>query len=235
MSAFERVAPGVKVRPLDLAGFGGLEAVVGATDADADPNATLPLVISFHGRTDQPRTPGQLGSLPARRWVLPAGPDVDPPGFAWLPRSLTGLPKVEAEVTAALPGRVAALAGLIDALQETRPVAGKPIVTGFSQGGVMALSLAVLAPERIAAAIAIAAWFPEALLPAKGGTRPPIQAIHGTADPVVPFAPLRALVPKLRALGHAVDWLELDGVGHDSGPLTYRPYRAWLEARLAGG
>lgn len=228
--SFERVDHGVKARALRLAGVDCIEAVLGATDEEAEENAPLPLVVSFHGRTDRPRTPGRLGSLPPRRWVFPAGPDEDGDGFAWLPHSLTGLPKVEAAIAGALPGRVAAMATFLEALTETRPTLGPPLVTGFSQGGVMALSLAILAPERVAAAIAVAAWFPPVLLPERKAPRPRIQAMHGTADPVVPFAPMRALVPRLRALGHAVDWLELDGVTHDSGPVTYRPTRRWIES-----
>ena len=232
-SPFERVDEGVRVRSVRLAGTDCLEAVLGATDAEADPEAPLPLVVSFHGRTDRPRTPGRLGRLPPRRWVFPAGPFPDGEGFAWLPRSLTALAKARAEIVAALPERVRALAAFLEALESSRPSAGKPLVTGFSQGGVMALALALLAPERVAAAVAVAAWFPEELLPATPSARPKIQAMHGTADPVVPFAPMRALVPRLRALGHAVDWVELDGVAHDAGPVTYQPTRRWIEAWVA--
>jgi polyhydroxybutyrate depolymerase len=61
-------------------------------------------------------------------------------------------------------------------------------VTGFSNGGMMALRLVCQAPEMFAAAASIAAPMPSELAGAcKPGRPTPTLLMNGTADPLVPF------------------------------------------------
>ncbi|MBL9079014.1 MAG: dienelactone hydrolase family protein [Planctomycetes bacterium] len=96
-------------------------------------------------------------------------------------------------------------------------------LTGLSMGGFGAFELAMRAPERFAALLAVC-----------GGGDPneatrllglPTTVFHGAADPVVPVQRSRAMVAALRALGAPVHYHELDGVGHD----------AWTTAYGSGG
>jgi polyhydroxybutyrate depolymerase len=62
-------------------------------------------------------------------------------------------------------------------------------VTGFSNGGMMALRLICEAPELIAAAAVIAATFPAELAAGCKPPRPtPVLVMNGRADPIVPYA-----------------------------------------------
>jgi polyhydroxybutyrate depolymerase len=62
-------------------------------------------------------------------------------------------------------------------------------VTGFSNGGMMALRLICEAPDLIAGAGIIAASFPLELVERCNKPRPtPVLVMNGTADPIVPYA-----------------------------------------------
>jgi predicted esterase len=101
-------------------------------------------------------------------------------------------------------GRVAALVG---AVRRHFPTASPPVVTGISQGGDLSLMLGVRYPTVIAAALPIASQLPEPLLPvaaAPGAALPPIDAFHGTADPIAPFGSLQRAVSVLRDRGFPV-------------------------------
>jgi polyhydroxybutyrate depolymerase len=68
-------------------------------------------------------------------------------------------------------------------------------VTGFSNGGMMALRLVCEAPELIAAAAAIAATFPvELAADCKPPRATPVLVMNGTTDPIVPYVWRRARI-----------------------------------------
>ena len=83
------------------------------------------------------------------------------------------------------------LSSLIDSLARVYDVDPKRVyVTGFSNGASMAYRLACERPDRIAAIAPVSGGLAEGLMPACAARshRPiPLLAIHGTADPVVPF------------------------------------------------
>jgi phospholipase/carboxylesterase len=96
-----------------------------------------------------------------------------------------------------------------------RPTTGKPIVTGFSQGGALSFALAARYPQSFAAAFPLSGWFPAALWPTeKPQGAPPIIAFHGTADSLVPITRMRPGAKRLAELGFSIDVRELEGVGH---------------------
>jgi phospholipase/carboxylesterase len=84
------------------------------------------------------------------------------------------------------------------------------VVAGFSQGGAMALFLALRWPERLAAVIALSTYLPlgDTLAaeahPANAAV--PVLLAHGSSDPIVPLAAGEAARERLRSLGYDVDW-----------------------------
>jgi phospholipase/carboxylesterase len=196
----------------EAAGVQYLEIVT----ARADPASELPLVMAIHGLGDRPENfaPVLADLDEPARLIVPRALSAYHGGFSWFPfRGELRDEAVEKGVVAAAQ----ALAKALDALQKTRPTRGRPIVTGFSQGGALSFALAVLHPTSVAAAIPVGGWvaFPLPLPKAAAGApRPPITALHGAADSLIPVSPTRASVTSLRALGFQAELREFPGVGH---------------------
>lgn len=180
--------------------------VAPGTPKDKAPTADseLPLIISIHGRGDTPEGFKDLldGLGVHARVIVPRAFDpLGDDGFSWFPtRARSG------DVAAPAAGIDSAgdrLAVLIDALLKTRPTRGRAIVTGFSQGGMLSFVLAVDHPDLVAAAVPVGGYLPPPLYPKAlpPAPVPPIDALHGEADPVVPFAPTREAVDALKKQG----------------------------------
>jgi phospholipase/carboxylesterase len=170
--------------------------------------------MAIHGLGDQPENfaPVLADLDEPARLIVPRGLSAYHGGYSWFPfRGELREEAVERGVVAAAQ----ALAKALDALQKTRPTRGRPIVTGFSQGGALSFALAVLHPTSVAASIPVGGWvaFP---IPkeAPAAPRPPITALHGAADSLIPVSPTRAAVTSLRALGFQAELREFPGVGH---------------------
>lgn len=220
-------APGIRARSFVFEGIWYAEVELG----EVDEGVPLPLVFIFHGRGDHPRIPGgPFGRAPtAMRVIVPRGPLSLGSGFAWARSSVTQ--NRHEELAADIVAITDRLIRLIEHVQQTRPTAGSPVVTGFSQGAIVSWTLALRFPDRIGLAIPIAGW----VLPA---TRPnvlrasPTRAMHGTADPIVRIEPTRAWVQALLASGNEVSWLEFDGVAHTVTPEMNVQFEEWLEEAL---
>jgi phospholipase/carboxylesterase len=226
-----------RVREIQLDGLYALEVVFGGADFDAP----LPTVWSFHGRGDRPRVPGgPFDGMPAPyRVVVPRGPLPLGEEWSWLPyRVAEGR---TAELTEALLARVDELGRAMRLHAERVPYVGRAIVTGFSQGGVIAFALAVRRPDLVGFALPNAGWLPPALVPTSADWRAaPIRSMHGTADPIVTYEPTRAVVEQLRAVGLDVLLLPFEGVAHDMSEPMNAQFHRWLEealrrARAEGG
>ena len=101
-----------------------------------------------------------------------------------------------------------------------KPTVGKPILTGFSQGGVLSFVVAVTRPELIAGAIPMGGWLPDSFLtdaPAPPGA-PALRALHGKADPLVPFARTKAVLERLEKAGWDATYTGYPGAKHTLGP-----------------
>ncbi|APR87067.1 Phospholipase/carboxylesterase family protein [Minicystis rosea] len=199
----------------EAAGVRYLERLTGGASA----TDRLPLVIAIHGFGDRPESFAPLfGGLGVRaRLIVPYG---DPwrDGFSWFPPGSLDDPEKLAEGTARAADRLAAM---IDAIARTRPTAGKPIVTGFSQGGMLSFTLAVRHPEVVGAAFPVGGLLAPSLIPASwpmASVAPSIMAFHGDADERVPVTRDRDTIAKLRALGLDARIHEYPGVGHSIPP-----------------
>lgn len=199
-----------------IGAFSYLEVIAGRPIHPDDP---LPLVVILHGRGNRPRIPqGPLdASLPFRMFI-PQAPDPLGDGYTWLAVP-TNDPDKEL-FTRSLSGRADQLAPAIEAFRLMRPTLGKPVLVGFSQGGIMTFALATRFPHHFAAAFPMAGWLPPELYPErkKGRSFPYIFAQHGGADGIVPTEKGRETVKGLRARGLVVDYREFPGVGHVVSP-----------------
>jgi phospholipase/carboxylesterase len=126
--------------------------------------------------------------------------------------------------------------GLIDAERERGIASRRVVLAGFSQGaavalhaglrhprplaGIMALSMPIPLPERLAAE----------LHPANA--RVPVFLAHGTQDPVVPYAMGEYGRQVLEQLGVALEWHSYP-MAHSVIPQEIADLRAWLLRVLA--
>lgn len=170
--------------------------------ANVQPNT--PIAVMIHGLGhDKDRFEGfaRLFNLPFRM-VLPNAPrHYKKDGFSWYRVRCQGAVGDVIDSTKRL-------LQLIDAVQERWPQAGKPFVVGFSQGGVMGMSLAARYPGRVAGVVALSGYLvPLNLsLPKAGKHSPPLFIAHGRGDPVVAFAEGEGAVARFRKAGYDVEF-----------------------------
>jgi phospholipase/carboxylesterase len=190
------------------------------------------MLLMVHGRGDRPRIPGGPFSCVATpvRIIMPRAPDPLGSGFTWL--SVRAAEGRTDELSRQLVDRADQLAALLDNVTTTRPTLGQPIVTGFSQGGMLAFALAVRHPRRMAVALPLAGWLPRPLWPASAQGLPPIRAVHGVDDVTIPLPPTRDAVDELRRLGAAVELVEFAGVAHVMSAEMNTLFEQWLEQAL---
>ncbi|MEW6300712.1 MAG: alpha/beta hydrolase-fold protein, partial [Thermodesulfobacteriota bacterium] len=106
-------------------------------------------------------------------------------GYGWFPITMGGM----IDLRAVLAAREELRSFLAEALRRY-PIDGKKIaVLGFSQGGVMAYSLALGEPERFAALAALSSWLPQDLLAelpdVPASEQLPVLSQHGSRDELV--------------------------------------------------
>jgi len=223
-------APDIHARAHVFEGLWYAEVRLGEAPEDAE----LPLVVMLHGRGDRPRIPGgPFGRVPTpMRVLVPRGPLALGRGYAWARHSVTQ--NRHGELATDLVAMADRLARLVRHVRETRPTAGTPIVTGFSQGGITAWTLALRHPDEVGLALPIAGWVPPRARPSplrrEGAAR--VRAMHGTADPIVRIEPTRELVRVLTDAGMPVSLLEIDGVEHVVTAEMNAQFEEWLEEAL---
>jgi len=109
------------------------------------------------------------------------------------------------------------------------------VIAGFSQGGAIALQLALRYPETLAGLIALSTYL---LLDdrlendRKEANRDlPVFVGHGTSDPMVPCFLGEQLAQRLRGMGHAVEWHSYPML-HAVCPQEIADLSAWLKKCL---
>lgn len=198
----------------ELAGFTYLEVTTG----DASPEDALPMIVGLHYMTGSPESSrDDYGGLdfPARL-ILPAGPHRTEGGHSWFPDGYYEWDEDrQAKTTLGVAERLAEFISRVVAL---RPTLGKPIVTGYSQGGDLSYVLALHHPELIRAALPMGARLPEAWrlqrlsIPAEDA--PSVFVFHGREDAIVPVAGAREAAAFIESLGISVELHEYADTGH---------------------
>jgi phospholipase/carboxylesterase len=201
--------------PLPVAGdLAYLEVVLGG----ARPEEPLPMIVAIHGLGDEPQNfAGLFDAFPERaRLILPRAPDAfEDGGWSWFP--VRARDRDVESLSRGIEAAANRIANSIAVLQQERATVGTPIVTGFSQGGMIAFALAVHHPDVAGAAVPVGGWLPPPLWPAgKGNDKayPRILALHGTADTAVYFDTTKQAVDHLTALGFDVELKAYEGVPH---------------------
>ncbi len=127
----------------------------------------------------------------------------------------------------------AGVEAFIDAALERFPIDPKRLVLGgFSQGGFMAFHLALRAPGRFAALLAMSTWLPEDLAEAVEKTPAhaalPTLLVHGRDDSAVPVERAHDTRDALEALGMRPEYREY-AMGHEIRPEALEDIMAWLD------
>lgn len=196
----------------------------------------LPIVVAVHGLGDNPRHFSQIfESFPEpARIVLPRGPDRDPRrqgGYSWFPIPLMGVGR--AGLVEGVERSRDRLAALLAGLAKEHPDAGLPVLTGFSQGGILSFAVAVSRPELVVRVVPVAGWLPPGLVPGRDATpsRVPIRALHGGADGLLPAGATERIVATLAGRGWNASLRVFPGVPHT----IPKEVREALYAELAAG
>ena len=157
----------------------------------------------------------------------PIGPGAS--GYAWYPMSMGGPP----DVGAILSSREK-LQHFLDACLKRYPIdAKKLVVLGFSQGGVIAYSLALSNPERFAGLAVLSSWLPGELIPKLSINNEAIQSLptivqHGSQDQMIEIQRAKDSVERLRVLRVPLTYRDYD-MGHEITPRSLTDLSAWLE------
>jgi len=168
--------------------------------------------------------------------ICPQGPLETPIGpgafgYAWYPMSMGGPP----DIGAILSSRDKLQIFLDECLARYPIDTKKLVVLGFSQGGVMAYSLALSNPERFAALAVLSSWFPKELMP-ELAIKEAVQSLptlvqHGTQDQMIEVQRARDSVEQLRALRVPLTYREYD-MGHEISGKSLSDLSAWLEEKV---
>jgi phospholipase/carboxylesterase len=202
-------------------------------------NGPFPTILTLHGRgANALDLLGLAPSICGGKFLVicPQGPletpvAPDTMGYAWYPMSLGGPP----DVTAILSSQQKLQDFLDESLRRYPIDAKKLVVLGFSQGGVMAYSLALPNPERFAALVVLSSWLPVELaaqLTRKDSVRSlPVLVQHGTQDNMIEIARARDSVERLRGLNLPLTYREYE-MGHEIRPRSLVDLSAWLEEKV---
>jgi phospholipase/carboxylesterase len=175
--------------------------------------------------------------------LLPLGHELDP-RFRVIslqgPIALGGSMRAWFQLSQDAQGRISfdleetrgAVRGVIAAVEEIAAGSPRPFLLGFSQGGGIALGVALLRPD-LAAGVLSLSGVARALddrdhAPAEKLRGFPVFAAHGTEDPLIPIGLGRKLRDSLLALGVDVDWHEYP-MGHMVIPEEIEDAKRWLK------
>ena len=198
-----------------------------------------PAILTLHGRGANAMD--LLGLAPhlcggRLLMICPQGPLETPigpgmTGYAWYPMSMGGPPDVDAILSSRRELEV-----FIEGCLERYPIDPKKFaLLGFSQGGVIAYSLALTHPERFAALAVLSSWLPKELVARLDVSNKveslPILIQHGTQDPTIEIDRARDSVERLRSIKPMLTFREYE-MGHEITPRSLRDLTAWLEEKL---
>ena len=220
-------APWHQPVPQGPSGAALLDYVTVVTAPGIPDDEPLPMVVAFHGLGGSADrflpAYADLG-FPARL-VVPNAPEPYVVGRAWFPV------ENDPEFLAELDRTVERVAALLEHLPTRWPTRGKPIVSGFSQGGILSFSLAAKHPELLSAAVPVAGGLPYASvedLPLDPTL--PIRAFHGEADGRISVRWGRWSVETLRQEGADVTLETFPELGHKfESPMRERVFETLRE------
>ncbi|MBC8042565.1 MAG: alpha/beta fold hydrolase [Rhizobacter sp.] len=113
--------------------------------------------------------------------------------------------------------------------------ASNVFIAGFSQGAILALSVALTEPEKVAGVVAMSGRLPpeKMITVASSGrlTNLPVLISHGISDPVIPVSQAREAKAMLETLPVNLTYREYP-MGHTISARSLADISLWLTARL---
>ncbi len=192
----------------------------------ADARPETPLVIALHGRGDKAedfaRVAEQLGQRV--RTIVARGP------VPWGRFNGKQWWNMRADDTSVVLAKaVDQLAALVKQLATTYPRADKPIVYGFSQGGMLALQTLARRPGLFKAVAGLSARLPSSTgnTRATKDQRVPVLLTTGRKDTIVPPKQTHAAATILKRLGYAPRTLEFER-GHTIDATVTRELKSFI-------
>ncbi len=127
----------------------------------------------------------------------------------------------------------------VEALVAAEVARGVPrsrvFLAGFSQGGAVALAVALRSATPLAGVVALSTYLPAARTASthlvQGASAQPVFMAHGMQDPVVPFAAGQQSAATLRSFGFTVDFHAYQ-MPHSVCPEEVAALRGWMGAQL---
>lgn len=198
--------------------------------SDAGVAADAPLIVAMHGigSNEQDLAPAYRTLAGQAVLAFPRSPLDHPPGFAWYRLIRIGVPD-----PASFEQAQQKLGAWITALRATPGNADRPLIlSGFSQGAIMALSYALLHPDQVAGVMAFSGYIPDMVsqAPSQRGpaeAAPKFFVTQGTQDQLFPFSRLQETVDLLDARGFQTTVVPHEG-GHNIPPAAMEAAKAWL-------
>lgn len=220
--------PHVAARESELATVPFVEMVLG----DGDPCSPLPLIVALHGLGDRPSVPRwPYRDLPVTvRVVMPRGPISFGHGYAWSP--IRVLDHDPTGLTATIDVQAGRIATFLDALIEERQVRGGVLLAGFSQGGILALAVAMRHPQDVGLVLPMSAWAPPELRTNAAPNAPPIRWMHGLEDERIPYDLALEAVTDLRVRGYDVELIAYVDQPHRMSIAMDERFHSWLARAL---
>lgn len=180
-------------------------------------------------------------SLPvAARFIFPHAPvravtiNLGARMRAWY--DILSLERTDLEDEAGIYASAAAVDALIDAEVERGIPTDRVVIAGFSQGGAIALHVALRHPSRLAGVMALSAYLP---LPttlsvekSPANASIPLLMAHGVHDPVIPEALGLSSKDRLQQLGYEVEWYSYP-MDHSVCPQEIADINRWLNGIFA--
>jgi phospholipase/carboxylesterase len=172
-----------------------------------------PLIVFIHGMGGRPeQLVDHWRTFPSRVHIaLPRAFDAFGTGFSWFEFKDGMTDEQFGEAVSASETRlwkgIAKLAG-----------ARRPIVSGFSQGGILSFAIASRHPDVVSHAFPVAGSCPGPLLPKNKSRAAPLLAFHGTEDNVLQLKWGREAVQAFKDQGNEAEIKEYAGVGHTMTP-----------------
>jgi len=188
--------------------------------AAASSDAPVALLIAIHGLGDRPESFCEFMKAGIRvpaRIVCPQAPNAHGDGFSWFPpmRTLTSAQRL-AEALEDAGTRVELLTRRLTCDAD---LPAKPVLTGYSQGGMTSYFLARARGDMFSAVVPIAGMLPSTLratISADDSAR--LYAFHGKADDLVPYEEARRTAEAFARQRPRTQFKDYAGVGHRLSP-----------------
>lgn len=203
----------------------------------ADPTDDAPwLLVLLHGvGSNETGLFGLAPAVPDRFHVLSlrAPNRMGPDAFGWFTFAVRpdGHRAIDAEQEES--SRLFLAQATSSAAEQLSVPAERVVVGGFSQGGIMSLSLLLTQPELVTAALVMhSRLLPEVtplIAPAEALRGRRLWVSHGTMDPVIPVASAHDIRDRIRELPIELSYAEFPGV-HEIRPAELSAAMSWLSS-----